>query len=77
MIRKYFKSFDGAKIFYSLSKRSNSWLIFVHGMGGDETAWIKERAYFTKLDFSTLALDLRGHGLSARSQKPDFYQIAN
>lgn len=77
MTRKYFKSFDGASIFYSLSKRSDNWLIFIHGMGGDETAWIKERAYFTKMGYSTLALDLRGHGLSARSGKPGFYKMAN
>lgn len=74
---RYFKSFDGAKIFYSLSKRSDSWLIFVHGMGGDETAWDKERDYFSKLGFSTLAFDLRGHGFSGRSQKPGFYQMVN
>lgn len=73
----YFKSFDGARIFCSYSKRSDKWLIFLHGLGGDETAWEKEKAYFTKLNYSTLAVDLRGHGLSARSQEKGFYAMEN
>lgn len=75
---KYFTSFDGAKIYYTKSlKDKNRWLIFLHGLGGDLTAWQKERAYFTKLGISTIALDLRGHGLSDRSQDKDFYKLEN
>lgn len=78
MMGKYFKSFDGAKIYYHKTIRNkDKWLIFLHGFGGDLTAWQKERRYFTKLGISTLALDLRGHGLSERSDNKDFYKLEN
>lgn len=75
---KYFKSFDGARIYYHKTvKDKNKWLVFLHGFGGDLTAWSKERAYFTKLGISTAALDLRGHGLSEKSNNSDFYHLKN
>ncbi|MBI2039596.1 alpha/beta hydrolase [Candidatus Microgenomates bacterium] len=78
MSGKYFTSFDGAKIYYhKTEKDKDRWLIFLHGFGGDLTAWQKERAYFTKLGISTIAMDLRGHGLSERSNKKEFYNLEN
>lgn len=86
---KYFTSFDNAKIYYHLTlknkqslpfakaKRKQKWLIFLHGFGGDLTAWKKERDYFSKLGISTIAMDLRGHGLSERSNSKDFYRLEN
>lgn len=78
MMGKYFTSFDGAKIYYQKTEKDPSrWLIFLHGFGGDLTAWNKEIDYFSKLGISTLALDLRGHGLSDRSNDKDFYNLEN
>ncbi|HBQ50513.1 hypothetical protein A3B42_00390 [Candidatus Daviesbacteria bacterium RIFCSPLOWO2_01_FULL_38_10] len=78
MSGKYFESFDGAKIYYhKTEKDKNKWLVFLHGFGGDLTAWSKERSYFSKLGISTIALDLRGHGLSEKSDKKDFYKLEN
>lgn len=78
MAGKYFTSFDGAKIYYHKTVRDkNKWLVFLHGFGGDLTAWKKERAFFTKLGISTIAMDLRGHGLSARSDNKNFYNLEN
>lgn len=75
---KYFESFDGAKIYYHKTvKDPQKWLVFLHGFGGDLTAWSKERAYFTKLGISSIAMDLRGHGLSEKSEKSDFYRLKN
>ncbi|MBI3109511.1 alpha/beta hydrolase [Candidatus Daviesbacteria bacterium] len=75
---KYLTSFDGAKIYYHKTVKDKSrWLVFLHGFGGDLTAWQKERAYFTKLGISTIAMDLRGHGLSDRSENSDFYNLEN
>lgn len=75
---QYFTSFDGAKIYYHSTKRDKSkWLILLHGFGGDLTAWEKERAYFNKLNISTIAIDLRGHGLSQRSSSKEFYKLEN
>jgi len=78
MIGSYFTSFDGAKIYYHKTVRDKDrWLVFLHGFGGDLTAWQKERTYFTKLGISTIAMDLRGHGLSERSSSKDFYKLEN
>ncbi len=75
---KYFESFDGSKIYYEKSvKDKNKWLIFLHGFGGDLGAWEKEISYFTNLNYSTLALDLRGHGYSAKSEDSAFYNLTN
>lgn len=75
---KYLVSFDGAKIYYHKTvKDSDRWLVFLHGFGGDLTAWQKERSYFSKLGISTIAMDLRGHGFSERSDDKDFYRLEN
>ncbi len=73
---QFLTSFDGAKIYYHKTiKDKNNCLIFIHGLGGDLTAWQKERSYFTKLGISSVALDLRGHGLSERRNDEDFYKL--
>lgn len=74
----YFKSFDGTKIHYQKTPGiRNKCLIFLHGLGGDLTAWQKERAYFTDMGIPNIAIDLRGHGLSERSDEKDFYKLEN
>ncbi len=78
MAGKYFESFDGAKIYYEKNEAdTNKWLVFLHGFGGDLGAWEKEISYFTDLGYSTLALDLRGHGLSSKSGDLSFYNLEN
>lgn len=78
MAERYFKSFDGTKIHYNKTPGTkNKCLIFLHGLGGDLTAWQKERAYFTDIGIPSIAIDLRGHGLSDRSDKKDFYKLEN
>lgn len=78
MSGKFLTSFDKTKIYYEKSVKNDSkWLIFLHGFGGDLGAWEKEREFFTNLGYSTLALDLRGHGLSSESEDLSFYKIEN
>lgn len=75
---KYFESFDGAKIYYHKTEKNNKlWLILLHGLGGDLTSWHKERSHFTRSGISTIAMDLRGHGLSERRNVADFYKFEN
>lgn len=77
---KQIKSFDGTKIYYEsdYSKNSNDKaIIFLHGLGGDLTAWNKEREFFKEEGVSTIAIDLRGHGYSDRSDTKDFYKFSN
>ncbi len=78
MAGQYFNSFDKAKIYYEKNKGdTNKWLIFLHGFGGDLTAWNNTRNYFHDLGISTIALDLRGHGLSDRRNDKNFYKFEN
>ncbi len=68
-MQKNIRSFDGVRIHYDVSIRKTPhkpFLVFLHGAGGDLTAWKKERAFFHGRGFSTIAIDLRGHGLSER-----------
>ena len=77
-MEKKINSFDGTKINYDISKSSkDNWLIFIHGAGGDLTAWRKERYFFHKKGYSTIPVDLRGHGKSERPDLPISYKLEN
>ena len=65
-MQKKIKSFDKVEINYSIKRISSFFLVFIHGIGGDLNVWNKKRKFFHKKGFSTLAIDLRGHGLSDR-----------
>jgi len=72
------KSFDDAKVNYDIKRlKSDYFLVFIHGAGGNLTAWKKERQYFHKKGISTLAIDLRGHGLSGRPRQLSDYGLDN
>ena len=78
-IGKYIKSFDGAKIYYELNDfgKKDKCLVFIHGLGGNVSIWKKELDYFEREGFSTIAIDLRGHGRSARLNEAGFYKFEN
>jgi len=72
-------SFDGTKIFYKkeLFSSKNPTVIFLHGFGGDLGAWSKHQDILAKNSISSLAIDLRGHGYSDRSNDFEFYNLQN
>lgn len=76
---KYAISFDGIKISYNIYTvdASSRWLIFLHGLGGDLNAWNEERVALQNLGYSTVAIDLRGHGLSDRPRYEGAYDISH
>ena len=74
---KRISSFDNTSINYRIEKRSDFFLIFVHGMGGDLAGWKKQFKFFNKKGYSCLALDLRGHGFSERPKDYDDYSLDN
>ncbi|MFA7314872.1 MAG: alpha/beta hydrolase [Candidatus Magasanikbacteria bacterium] len=78
-MQKQIESFDRTKINYDLTKvkNNNKYLVFLHGAGGDLTAWNKERSAFHKKGYSTLAIDLRGHGKSSRPNLSEDYDLEN
>ena len=44
----FLKSFDGTKIYYKVKKKSDLFLVFVHGWANDCTVWKKEIGFFQK-----------------------------
>lgn len=44
-------------------KKSDTWVIFVHGAGGSNAVWFRQLRDFKK-HFNVLLIDLRGHGKS-------------
>lgn len=73
---KFVKSFDGTRVFYNHQKgRLPLTLVFLHGVGGNWTVWRKEINYFQRKGFSTLAIDLRGHGQSDAPQRFKRYKL--
>ena len=73
---EYLESFDGTKIFYIHKPgKINKTLVFLHGVGGNWTIWKREIEFFQKKGYSTLAIDLRGHGMSDAPEDFDKYQL--
>ncbi len=69
MVTKYLTSFDCTKIYYRVKKQSKKFLVFLHGTPHNHTVWNKELNYFEKLGYSTIAIDLRGHGKSGMPEE--------
>lgn len=58
---------DKVTIHYEISNGTRKEvLFFVHGLTGDLTAWDRERILFHDLGYTTVAMDIRGHGKSGR-----------
>jgi pimeloyl-ACP methyl ester carboxylesterase len=74
---KKIKSFDGTNISYEINRKSKLFLILLHGLGGNLRAWDEEKTFFNKKSISTIAIDLRGHGLSDRPRSIHYYKLEN
>jgi pimeloyl-ACP methyl ester carboxylesterase len=63
-----FISFDKTPIYYEISGKKDfaKTILFLHGLGGNLTVWDPQRKYFEKLGYTTIAIDIRGNGLSGR-----------
>lgn len=73
----FIESFDGTKIYYRLKKgrKRKPCLVFLHGWAGNWTIWKKEINFFNKKGYSTLTLDLRGHGQSEIPRERKSYKV--
>ena len=65
-MQKSIKSFDGVRINYDIFRNSRSFIVFLHGAGGNLTVWDNERSLLHSKGYSSIAIDLRGHGNSER-----------
>jgi len=56
-------------------KKSDTWVVLVHGAGGSNAVWFKQLRDFKK-HFNVLIVDLRGHGKSkAHYSKEEIYKF--
>ena len=75
MVGRYVVSFDGTKVYYNIKRGEKRFLVFLHGWPHNHTIWKKELRFFQKKKYSTLALDLRGHGKSDKPENFSDYSI--
>lgn len=69
-------SIDGTHISYRYRKGKTSVvLVFLHGIGGNSSAWVPVLDYFEKKGFSTLYMDVRGHGKSDKPRNKRYYRL--
>ncbi|MBI4080780.1 MAG: alpha/beta hydrolase [Candidatus Levybacteria bacterium] len=76
-IPKSIHAADGVKLYYEIddNPRSHPPIFFLHGLGGDATAWDAERLALYNKGYTTISLDLRGHGLSGRADDEASYAL--
>lgn len=75
---KSIKSTDGFSIYYEVDyPKHKKMLVLLHALGGDLTSWKKERDLLNSYGYGTLAVDLRGHGLSDRPGSMHAYNFTN
>lgn len=67
------------KVYYEkhTGEKKKPTLFFVHGLGGDLDAWQSIKKPLQKKGYSTIAIDLPGHGLSDHPKSAKFYKIQN
>ncbi|NTU81213.1 MAG: alpha/beta fold hydrolase [Chloroflexales bacterium] len=65
----------GVRIYADWRRRSEQTIVLLHGAGGDHLAWQVQYPALHAAGFSTLALDLRGHGYSDRPRGADDYRL--
>ena len=76
-MEKSIVSFDGTQIYYRISRKSDFFLVFLHGLGGSINAWFQEEKILSDTGRSSLAIDLRGHGRSDRPNQFSAYRMEN
>ena len=87
---KFISSFDNSFLYYKYKKIKNNknnnntnnnnnnnkpTLIFLHGLSGNHTIWNKSVEYLHKKKYSTLAIDLYGHGKSTTLKQKKRYKL--
>jgi pimeloyl-ACP methyl ester carboxylesterase len=75
MVGRFLKSFDGTSIYYTIDRKKRGFILFLHGWPHNHTVWDKEARYFRKKGFSTLSMDLRGHGKSGMPDRLSEYRF--
>lgn len=78
MLREGYANNGNVKIFYRyLRKTGRPCLVFLHGGSGSISSSFLQEAFFSKMPYSLLFVDMRGHGKSDRGFNKDFFRIHN
>ncbi|MCX6702871.1 MAG: alpha/beta fold hydrolase [Candidatus Wolfebacteria bacterium] len=74
LLEKWVDTKNG-KIFYYLDESfpGKSFLIFIHGLSANHTTWLSFIEAARERGYNSLALDLRGHGLSDKAKRKSLY----
>lgn len=70
--------FQGKGIYYRTNdfRDTRTTLLFVHGLSGSSSAWLKYEQLF-EARYNVVTFDLRGHGKSAKPGRYEDYAMAN
>jgi pimeloyl-ACP methyl ester carboxylesterase len=73
----YFLTSDKVKIHYRQTPVGvKPWRqVLLHGLGGDASIWEKEQELFWQAGYGSVAVDLRGHGLSGDPKEVHDYSL--
>ena len=77
MKEKIIQTYDNNHIFYKHKNFNNKkpTLVFIHGLSGNHTIWNNVVDYFHKKMYSTIAIDLYGHGKSSTVKQKARYKL--
>jgi pimeloyl-ACP methyl ester carboxylesterase len=77
--KKFIKAADGTGLYYETFFNADlrPKIFLLHGIGGDVDAWKQINDIFLAAGFSTIAMDLRGHGHSGHPRNSDSYLMKN
>ncbi|MBI4441516.1 alpha/beta hydrolase [Candidatus Woesearchaeota archaeon] len=73
-MRGRFLQMRDATLYYERTK-GNPTLVFLHGATLNHTVFDYARHYFIRKGYGTLAIDMRGHGLSTAFNEPEKYTL--
>jgi 3-oxoadipate enol-lactonase len=75
--KKYLRIADGQTIYYEtcIADALAPTIVLVHGIGGDVDGWQFVRDRLIAAGFSTVALDVRGHGYSSHPRRAKHYRM--
>ena len=78
-LKNNIKTKDGLNLYYEtyITDKKKPSIFFVHGSGGDLDAWQYIKDEMLQKGFSSVAIDLRGHGHSSHPRSSKKYKIEN
>ena len=77
-MKKRVKTKDGLTLVYNYNtprENKKPTLIYLHGLGGNWSEWEDCLKFAKKEGFGSLAVDMRGHGLSSVPEEYDYYKF--